>query len=249
MMRRDLITINGNKLKDAYRKLAEPFNEEDKRYTANGTLYYEIAAYEQRIKDVIGVDNISLMYGEPAFHTVNGDTVVVINGKMEVYSDDGELVTTMSACGGANVVIVKDTGRPQSLKSSVDSAASEAYRNICKRFGMGVTEMREAKKKTKEGKNPEENTAGLHNLFTVVFRGGLNSGKRNYKAEVVDKATGEVTDFILFESEYPLIENIMPLEKFIRTCTANTEFSFIGEKKKFRDKEQLVFRGLADESK
>ena len=64
---------------------------------------------------------------------------------VEILSDDNEVVWKRSANGGSNVIVVQKTEKPQSLKSEISIAMSEAYQEVYKQFGMGIDQLRTMK--------------------------------------------------------------------------------------------------------
>ena len=253
-MERKSVTVNGKNLLQLEEEFCKDFPKSEEKRSENGDLYFEIDSYEKRLNEVVGILNYNILCSEVKIDEVCGSSVISVNMTIEIYSDDNEVVLRKSACGGCNVVIVNATGKPQSLKSNIDSATSEAYKNVCKKFGIGIGQMRSFKKEKKEGKqngrvgnNIADRAASSVNegIYRVRFKGKLNSGNRMFQGDVVDTETGEELKFILFETEYDEIRKAMPLERFVQGCRMDTEVTFYGERKQFRGAEQIVFKRLA----
>lgn len=250
-MERGKATVNGKTLAQIEEELRKDFPKEEEKYSPEGALYFEIDSYEKRLNEVVGILNYNIDSTEVNIDEVAGNYVISLKMTIEIFGDDNSVIVRKSACGGSNVIIVNATGKPQNLKSNIDSATSEAYKNVCKKLGIGVGQMRTAKKEKKgkeQGIREEKTTENGENLYCVRFLGPLNSGNRMYNADVMCTETGEKLRFVLFESEYKAIEQIAPLPQFVRWCKADAEFTFYGERKQFRNVQQIVFKRPAVKS-
>ena len=94
-----------------------------------------------------------------------------------------------SALGGSNIIVVKDTGKPSSLKTDIAAAQSESFKNVCKLLQIGISQIRSGKQR--RGQNGTKQRREEKNLYKIRFTSSLSAGNKCYKADCVDIATEE----------------------------------------------------------
>lgn len=248
-MERSSITVNGKSLQQIEKELRAPFDEGEMKKSRDGYVDIPIEAMEARMDSVIGVLNYNRLSSAPFLFDVNGAPNMAVLVTVEVYSDQGEIVTRKSACGSAPVIIINQTQNPKEVKSDLDSASSAAFKNVCKRFGVGIEQLRGLNKEKRENakkaqSNTQDGMSDEKNLtkFRVKFLSRLSSGNKFYSADVIDLETGQKLKFMLFEKEWPLIEAYISIADFVKKYGPDQELEFFGYIKTFKETEQMIFQ-------
>ena len=246
MQNRREITVNGKSLAQIAKELSERFSEAEP--TRDGYMSIPIWAFEERLNSVVGIMNYNVLCTEGKLYNVNGQDAIFVNMTLEIYSDNGEIILKKSACGGANVIIVKETQKPKSLKSDQEIAVSDAFKNCCKKLGMGIEQMREYSQSRKKKGGPSYNSQGSGDagekgkLHHVRFMTGVDTNRGRFTAQVTDLDDGKQYSLVIFEREVPLIEEHVKMADFIRYYTPGKTFSFFGEVNNYKGMDQLIFR-------
>lgn len=191
-MGRENVTVNGKSLSEVFQALTAPIEGTQTR--KDGTVFIDIQAFEKRINSVVGIMNYNLEFDSAQLVEVEGVHTMIVRAVFELISDDGDVVLKRAANGGSDVVIVNVTGKPDSVKSAVDSAQSEAFKNICKRMNIGVGQLRA------EGYRKEKSAGSASDVseICITFQSSINTKKGRYVAEAVD-SNGEKVEFVLFK--------------------------------------------------
>lgn len=246
------VTVNGKSLLQIQEELEAPFSEAEMVDAQGGGKAIPIGAYEDRLNQVLGVMNYDFITSEGRLETIGDRHMLHVSARITVYDDARRPIVTKSACGGCNVIIVNQTGQPKSLKSDLDSAVSEAYKNCCQKLNVGVKQLREKNKKT--NRNQDRDSRGNQNpdmgnktgstdgkRVKVRLMQSLQSGNKNYYAKAAYLDTGEQVVFKLFEREYPAFEQKIAIRDFVARCGNNTEMNFVGKESSFKGSNQIIF--------
>jgi len=234
-MGREDVTVNGKKIGQILKELIEPFANMKER--DNGTGYIAIEEYEKRLNSVVGIMNYNLEFDAAQWLEIDGAYTIIVRARFEMLADDGSIVLKRSANGASEVTIVKDTGKPVSVKSTLDSAQSEAFKNICKKLGMGIDQLREAGYKKKN----ENNSSSEIFEISITFQSTISSKKGRYVADAVD-SNGEKVEFVLFQKEVPVLEKSIQLDRFIAIYRTGQSMKFKGIRKIYNGHVQVIFQ-------
>jgi hypothetical protein len=123
-------TVNGKSLDQVLSELKAPFPEEELKKNEKNETYIPVESLESRLNSVIGVLNTLVTY--EGIQEVLGRFVVVAKTILIIYDDERNALIRKSALGGSNIIVVKDTGKPSSLKTDIAAAQSESFKNVCK---------------------------------------------------------------------------------------------------------------------
>ena len=217
-------TVNGKSLDQVLSELKAPFPEEELKKNEKNETYIPVESLESRLNSVIGVLNYDTLVTYEGIQEVLGRFVVVAKTILIIYDDERNALIRKSALGGSNIIVVKDTGKPSSLKTDIAAAQSESFKNVCKLLQNGTKQRREEK-----------------NLYKIRFTSSLSAGNKCYKADCVDIATEEKFLFVIFSGQYSKIEKYVEFSKFVRTYREGKELAFYGRKDEFHGQRRIVF--------
>ncbi len=245
------VTVNGKSLRQVQEELEAPFPMEELVDAQGGGKAIPIGAYEDRLNQVIGVMNYDFITSEGRLETVGDRYMLHVSARITIYDDLRRPVVTKSACGGCNVIIINETKQPKSLKSDLDSAVSEAYKNVCQKLNVGVRQLRENSKKNRKqgnsnpGYSPQTGNSQAGQMdgkrVSIRLMQKLQSGNKNYYAKAVDMDTGAEVVFKLFNREIPAFEQKVSLNEFIDRFGNGTQMQFIGKESNFKGSDQIIF--------
>ena len=123
-------TVNGKSLDQVLSELKAPFPEEELKKNEKNETYIPVESLESRLNSVIGVLNYDTLVTYEAIQEVLGRFVVVAKTILIIYDDERNALIRKSALGGSNIIVVKDTGKPSSLKTDIAAAQSESFKNV-----------------------------------------------------------------------------------------------------------------------
>lgn len=207
-----------------------PFPEEELKKNEKNETYIPVESLESRLNSVIGVLNYDTLVTYEGIQEVLGRFVVVAKTILIIYDDERNALIRKSALGGSNIIVVKDTGKPSSLKTDIAAAQSESFKNVCKLLQIGISQIRSGKQRREE-----------KNLYKIRFTSSLSAGNKCYKADCVDIATEEKFLFVIFSGQYSKIEKYVEFSKFVRTYREGKELAFYGRKDEFHGQRRIVF--------
>lgn len=223
-------TVNGKSLDQVLSELKAPFPEEKLKKNEKNETYIPVESLESRLNSVIGVLNYDTLVTYEGIQEVLGRFVVVAKTILIIYDDERNALIRKSALGGSNIIVVKDTGKPSSLKTDIAAAQSESFKNVCKLLQIGISQIRSGKQRREE-----------KNLYKIRFTSSLSAGNKCYKADCVDIATEEKFLFVIFSGQYSKIEKYVEFSKFVRTYREGKELAFYGRKDEFHGQRRIVF--------
>jgi len=223
-------TVNGKSLDQVLSELKAPFPEEELKKNEKNETYIPVESLESRLNSVIGVLNYDTLVTYEGIQEVLGRFVVVAKTILIIYDDERNALIRKSALGGSNIIVVKDTGKPSSLKTDIAAAQSESFKNVCKLLQIGISQIRSGKQRREE-----------KNLYKIRFTSSLSAGNKCYKADCVDIATEEKFLFVIFSGQYSKIEKYVEFSKFVRTYREGKELAFYGRKDEFHGQRRIVF--------
>ena len=215
---------------------------------ADGTPYIPVEVFEKRFNDTVGILNYNKVITPARLMEVGGIASVSVTMTISLLDDNGRTILTRASNGAKDVIIVKETGKPKSLKSDISGAESDAFKQICKSFGIGVDQLRELafnKKKKNDSSyqnstQPDEETA-----FTVTLNSPFSRGNKFISATGTDQK-GQAVKVMIFEREFSEIEKKCPVDTFILGMKPGHTISFTGKYATFKNTLQAIFsRDLA----
>ena len=121
-------TVNGKSLDQVLSELKAPFPEEELKKNEKNETYIPVESLESRLNSVIGVLNYDTLVTYEGIQEVLGRFVVVAKTILIIYDDERNALIRKSALGGSNIIVVKDTGKPSSLKTDIAAAQSKQRR-------------------------------------------------------------------------------------------------------------------------
>lgn len=238
-------TINGKSLAQIAAEFRAPFAQECfDTNDADGTPYIPVEVFEKRFNDTVGMLNYNKEVSPARLMEVAGKASVAVTMTISLLDDNGQNILTRSSNGAKDVIIVKETGKPKSLKSDISGAESDAFKQICKSFGIGVDQLRDLafNKKKKNGgayhgnaQQTEEDTA-----FTVTLNSPFSRGNKFISATGTDQK-GQTVKVMIFERNFPEIEKKCPVENFIAGVKPGCTICFTGKYSTFNNTLQAIF--------
>lgn len=233
-------TVNGKSLDQVLSELKAPFPEEELKKNEKNETYIPVESLESRLNSVNrGFKHMILWLRMKVFQEVLGRFVVVAKTILIIYDDERNALIRKSALGGSNIIVVKDTGKPSSLKTDIAAAQSESFKNVCKLLQIGISQIRSGKQR--RGQNGTKQRREEKNLYKIRFTSSLSAGNKCYKADCVDIATEEKFLFVIFSGQYSKIEKYVEFSKFVRTYREGKELAFYGRKDEFHGQRRIVF--------
>ena len=115
-------TVNGKSLDQVLSEFKAPFPEEELKKNEKNETYIPVESLESRLNSVIGVLNYDTLVTYEGIQEVLGRFVVVAKTILIIYDDERNALIRKSALGGSNIIVVKDTGKPSSLKTDIAAA-------------------------------------------------------------------------------------------------------------------------------
>ena len=190
------------------------------------------------MNSVIGVLNYDTLVTYEGIQEVLGRFVVVAKTILIIYDDERNALIRKSALGGSNIIVVKDTGKPSSLKRISQLHNRKVSKMYVSCFQIGISQIRSGKQR--RGQNGTKQRREEKNLYKIRFTSSLSAGNKCYKADCVDIATEEKFLFVIFSGQYSKIEKYVEFSKFVRTPEGK-ELAFYGRKDEFHGQRRIVF--------
>lgn len=176
-------TVNGKSLDQVLSELKAPFPEEELKKNEKNETYIPVESLESRLNSVIGVLNYDTLVTYEGIQEVLGRFVVVAKTILIIYDDERNALIRKSALGGSNIIVVKDTGKPSSLKTDIAAAQSESFKNVCKLLQIGISQIRSGKQR--RGQNGTKQRREEKNLYKIRFTSSLSAGNKCYKGDYI----------------------------------------------------------------
>lgn len=241
------VLVNGKSMAEIERELTAPFNPASfKTNQSDGNKYLPVEEFESRFNAVFGLLHYDKVVSPVSFTEIGGKHTVSITMSITVYDDDGNRLLTRSANGAKDIIIVNDTGKPKSIKSDISGAESDAFKQICKSFGIAVEQLRElsfTKDNTKGSHTGTAKKESENGQFTVELKTPFTRGNRFITAQASDQ-NGQMVKLMIFEKSFPEIEKKgCSIESFISGMKPGQSFSFTGRYVTYNGTLQLIFDG------
>lgn len=181
------------------KELRAPLGDVVKTRSFDGMPYVPVETIRKRLDDVIGREHYNETY-ETTVETARDTVAIMAKGRIEVLSDDFEIVFVKEAGGGKTVIFPKikkkdDRGveievpgtETNEFANAVASACQDAFKRICtSKFGIGEMELAGAKPTKKGGEEK-----------IVMFNANVayNNGKYFFAPVTVDGAENKLAVF------------------------------------------------------
>lgn len=225
-------TINGREPSEVTALLTEEIPENLLDHNPSGYAFFPKDVYQNRLDDVIGVLNYSFEITEPQLVTIGSRQHIALKGSLIIRDDDGNVFCVKDATGCVPVIIVKETQEAAAAKNDFESAASDAFKRCCKLLGIGRRQLKEERKKGKKSSS-ERSTASNQpsTLMRVQIKSSWKAlGTKGHSCNVVVLQGGTPADYelVVWESGRAKIEEIIPMEKFMKLYVPGKEFSLMG---------------------
>lgn len=232
-------TVNGKSLAQVLNELQAPFPEEELKKNEKDETYIPVVSLENRLNDVVGLLNYDILVTYAGIEEVLGRYVAVARTILTIYDDERNALIRKSAIGGSNIIILTKSGKPASLKTDIASAQSESFKNVCKLLQIGTRQIRDGKQR--KGQSENRKRSEQKNLYKICFMSSLSAGNKCYRADCIEIATGEKFLFVIFNGQYPQIEEHMKFAEFVRTYREGKELAFYGRKDEFHGQRRIIF--------
>ena len=226
------ITINGKSIREIEEELRQPFPDSVLVNGPSGNKAIPISAYESRMDSVIGTFNYDFITSQAKLEQIKDKYMFHVTSSIVIYDDNRNPILTKSAAGGCNVIILtgKDESERQakSMKSDLDTAVSESYKNCCQKLGIGIQQIRDLQK----GKKKEQDNQNLSKPI---------SNPKYISATVVDIDTGEKYTFMVLNKQTDAFVEKSTLNAVCDGLYAGKEVQFFGKRTEFRGEPQILF--------
>lgn len=159
-------TMNGIPIQEVWRRLQKEFpSTAVKRHPATREEYIPVNKIEERLNEVLGMENWSFVTDRPQICVFGADNheSCVVSGKLILYDDD-RIPIIRSTCGGSDIIYPKESTRPTSVANTVDSAVRDVFKRCAKRFGIGWI-----KRPSSNGENDSGNTQREKQMKVLVL--------------------------------------------------------------------------------
>lgn len=225
-------TINKKSFNDIISSLSAPLDANDFKPNNFGYYYLPIEKYQQRLDDVVGILNYDFITSEPRTCVVGTKPHISLSGTITIRDDDGNVVTSKSACGGCSVIMKKADNEAATYKNDLESATVDVFKRCCKKLGIAEAQLKRLRREGKGSNNISGNMEpATVSLYRVKLRESFSTlGKNNsgYSAMVDVEGEKEPRKLVLWSSAIDEIEKHIPIAKFINNYKANMEFSLYG---------------------
>lgn len=244
------ITINGKSIKEIEEELRQPFPDSVLVNGPSGNKAIPISAYESRMDSVIGTFNYDFITSQAKLEQIKDKYMFHVTSSIVIYDDNRNPILTKSAAGGCNVIILtgKDESERQakSMKSDLDTAVSESYKNCCQKLGIGIQQIRDLQKgknKDQDNRNPKGSTfqKNENEQISVRFLSKPISNPKYISATVVDIDTGEKYTFMVLNKQTDAFVEKSTLDAVCDGLYAGKEVQFFGKRTEFRGEPQILF--------
>ena len=232
-------TMNGIPLNEIWEKLRAEFPQEDiKRHPTTNMEYVSVEKIEERLNQVVGMDNWNFFTDPPQICRFGKDNheSCVVSGRLVLY-DDNRVPVVRSTCGASDIVYPKGSNRPTSVANALDSAVQDVFKRCAKRFGIAKKE-----KNTIHGNSSKEQNR-KEKLMKVTF---LEAFRALPKGGAKSKVTyGEKTlEMVIWSKEWEMLQK--KYSDSFRIGGRLNEITFYGVEKEYRGTMQLEFILLPD---
>lgn len=153
-------TINGKTITEVITELGKDFPDTAiKVREYDNVVYIPERELRNRLDAVIGIEHYNEEYTEPVYTQVKGTYGISTVGRLEILDDDFKPVMVKTCVGASSITFPKisktdeqgkdikvEAETTNSFANDSMAACQDAFKRICKKLGMGVRQLEEAKK-------------------------------------------------------------------------------------------------------
>lgn len=244
--------INGKTKEQIIAELSEPFPVEELSRSEYNFYYAPYHKYLERLDDVIGRLNYSIVIGDD---TKYDEQCIYKCVEIIIFDDDGKEVCRKTGCGGYRYVYPEGKTLPKEPEDANDSAFSDAVKRACKLLGVGknVYQLNQQEKRERNLNKVQDNPSYREctnqvEEFYFTFNDCLvqdGSMKNSYHASVTTKEGLNATLIVWKEDanelkERGLFDMLMKMSKNHSKAKVKGVYQEFGRNKY----PQIVFKGV-----
>lgn len=185
--------INGKSVQDVLKELRASKNPDKK--LLNKYPYYKIDSYYERVNSVFGTEHYTVDYSERQLYTTaSGQEVMVCKCRITILDDDFQPILYKEAYGGREIHYNQTTLIDDGIKNLATNAASSAFKEVWKSFGIfGL----------RPGDASDDESAGAGNSHT-----GTQKDVSNSDPQVTGEQANEYQHYVLVGNSTVAIERL-----------------------------------------
>ena len=245
--------VNSKTLGQIMAELSEPLDPALFKTSFNGTSYLPVEVYEGRFNKVVGRENYDIQFPELKIVEMGKDVKVMALCRLLIYEEGGEVCSETSRWGAANL-LVSNNGSEEKINTTVQQAQSYALVAVIKTFGVGMEQVRAAKKEKESGKIPENPRAervqsegpGETGTYDIKLISAPSSKGQRFFANCEDMLTGERYELVM--KSINLQTAAAQINKnaavFLQACRPGVKLRIRAYTADFAGKRQLNFVGF-----
>lgn len=227
-------TVNGIPIQEVWKRLQEEFPPSDiRRHPVTHKEYVPVEKVEERLNEVIGMENWSFIADKPQICTFGNSEheSCIVSGRLILYDDD-HIPIIRSTGGASDIIYPKDSERPTSVANVVDSAVQDVFKRCAKRFGIARLEKEEDSKSAGRCYSAQEKLMKVLVLepFKALPRGG---------AKVTVSCENQTLELVFWSNKWKMLQ-----ERYgnrFRIGGKINEIRFYGVEKEYRGIPQIEF--------
>lgn len=153
-------TINGKKITEVIAELGKDFPDGAIKVREYDNIpYIPERELRNRLDEVLGIEHYNEEYTEPVYTQVKGTYGISTVGRLEILDDEFKPIMVKTCVGASSITFPKisktdEQGKEVKVESNTTNsfandsmaACQDAFKRICKKLGMGVRQLEEAKK-------------------------------------------------------------------------------------------------------
>lgn len=226
-------TINGKSFKDVVAELSAAFSPNDFKENRYGFHYLPVETYQQRMDEVVGILNYDFTTSEPRTCIVGTRPHISLSGTITIRDDNGNAVTSKSACGGCPVIMLSKEAEAASYKNDLESASADVFKRCCKKLGIAEAQLKQLRRGNSNNTNRNISdvageTVSLHRVKLRETFSTLGKNNSGYSAMVDVEGEREPRKLVIWQPAIDEIEKYIPIAKFVNNYKPNMEFSLYG---------------------
>ena len=141
-------TINGKPINQIMQELLAPFPQDEiQTRSDNGQIYFDVETFRNRFDSVCGREHYNEFYPIVGIHEAKDTIGISATCRIELLDDNFNVILSKEAGGGSHVIFPKDDQKNELTKTTsfgnnVTAACQDAFKKVCRRFGMGVEQIK-----------------------------------------------------------------------------------------------------------
>lgn len=228
-------TINGKPFAEIEKGLKKPFEPSDFKTNMYNFMYLPVEKFRTRLDEVVGILNYDFVTSEPVVTIVGTRPHISLTGSITIRDDNGNVVTTKAACGGAQVIMSSESKEAVIFKNDCDTAAEDVFKRCCKSLGIAEAQIKQLRPASTPAKQNVPDPSEPVSLFRVKLKESFSSlGSAGYGAMVEVQGEQEPRKLVIWKEGQQAIEKFIPMAEFIKAYKAGKEFSLYGYRSTFK---------------